>query len=174
MKCTVCDKSIPRGQRFIGDRYKAIKFCCEECYNKYCEEKDAIKAEKAAKTEAKKKERPPVPGWKELIEYIGKVFDHEVNWPYVAKQIRSYMDDYNVTCDDIRLAIKYAIVYENYVVNQTYGLGQFIPKYLEPSKNFKEQIQRNLLLSSTMTKPKTVVIKKTNDVKYYGKIEDFD
>lgn len=179
MKCVVCDKSIPKGHRFIGDRYKDKKFCSEECYNQYCKEKDEEKQKakiETIKRNLKKKEKEKSP-WRKMTDYIDSLYPEDaINWPMFTKQIKSAMEDYGLTCDEIRLIIKFAIEFDNYKVKPEYGIGQFIPCYIEPTKRFREQIANNRLAAKTTTGeiPVWNIKRPSNARKFYGKVEDFD
>ncbi len=182
--CIVCDKPVPRGQRFIGLRYKNLKFCCEDCYTQYCNAKDSkkekAKQEKIEKAEAKKAKaseetKEKFPGWRNLTDYIATLYPvGTINWMLFAKQIKSYMKEYGLTCDDMRIAIRYAVEFENFVTNPNYGLNQFIPKFVEPSRKFKERIETNRKLADCLeANPVVNVQNKSAQRKYYGKVEDF-
>ena len=172
MICIVCNKTIQRGHRFVGSRYKTIKFCCENCYNQYCQQKDE---EKASKAKAKAKE--PYPGWRDLTDYINEIYpSNTINWPMFVKQIKSILEEYNVSCDDIRRTIKYAIEFEDYVVNPEWGIGQFFPKYFNSMKQFREQININRIAAKRKDEiPVFTVKRQANTNRFYNrKVEDFD
>lgn len=180
MKCIVCNKSIPKGQRFVGNRYKDKKFCCENCYNQFCQQKDMAK-EKAKIETAKRqqllKEKNKSP-WRKMTDYIDSLYPpNAINWPAFTKQIKSFMEEYDLTSDEIRLTIRYAVEFEGVVVNPEWGIGQFIPAYIEPTKRFREKLHSNQEEAKNITNESAPVIyikKKSTQRKYYGKVEDFD
>lgn len=182
LNCIVCDKPVPRGQRFYGTRYKNLKFCCEDCYNKYCNAKDSEKEKakqeaierKKQKVEAKET-KEKIPGWRNLTDYINTLYPKgAINWMLFSKQIKSYLKEYNLTCEEIRIAIRYAVEFDGWQVNPNYGLNQFIPKYIEPSRIFKERIEANRQAAENLENNPIVKIKNNSAKrKYYGKVEDF-
>ena len=60
----------------------------------------------------------------------------------MAKQIKSLIEQYDLTCDDIHAIIVYAVKYEGYIIVPEYGLGQIFPKYIEPFQRFREQLNK--------------------------------
>ena len=170
MKCVVCDKSIPRGQRFIGDRYKSEKFCCEDCYNVFCNQKDEQKAKNKQQKQVKEKS-----DWRIMTDYISEVYPPDtINWMLFTKQIKSLMEKYDLTCNDIKMTIKYAIKYDNYELKPEYGISQFIPRFVEPMRQFKEQILTNKVAAKNMEEPQTVFVKKSLGKRTVHDLEDFD
>ena len=168
--CIVCSKPIPRGQRFVGSKYKNIKFCCEDCYNQYCDEKTKAKSKPKTK-------QPKIDGWREMTDYISGLYPYgSINWMLFSRQIKSLMNEYDLTCDDIRIAIRYAVEFEGYTTNPEWGIGQFIPKYVEPSRRFREQIANNNLMANGIDEVNQPIIQvkhKSTTRKYYGKVEEF-
>lgn len=166
MMCVVCNKTIQRGHRFVGSKYKNLKFCCEECYNQYC----SSKKKKTKNTNEK------YLGWKKLIAYINTIYpDNYLNWPMITKQIKSIMEEYNIDCDTIRKTIRYAIEYEQYRLNPEWGLGQFFPRFLQPMLNFVERIKLNKSKAQNLKEINYVEIKNHGKkIRYNRRIEDFD
>lgn len=132
--CIVCQSPIPRGQRFKSPRYKNLSFCSESCYNQYL---------------ASKQQPKPSSSLDKLKAYINDLWQGEVNWPFMMRQIKNLKEEYDVDDKDIRLMLKYAIEYEGVKVNPEYGLLQFI-QYLQPAKEFAEDILRNKELAESM------------------------
>lgn len=133
--CIVCQSSIPRGQRFKSPRYKNLSFCSESCYNQYL----------ASKQQPKTKSN----SFNKLKSYINNLWEGKVNWPFMMRQIKNLKEEYGIDDNDIRLMIKYAVDYEGVKVNPEYGLLQFI-QYLQPSKEFAENILKNKELAESM------------------------
>ena len=133
-QCIVCQSLIPRGQRFKSPRYKNLSFCSETCYNQYL---------------ASKQQPKPSSSLDKLKAYINDLWQGQVNWPFMMRQIKNLKEEYNIDDKDIRLMLKYAIEYEGVKVNPEYGLLQFI-QYLQPAKEFAEDILRNRELAESM------------------------
>lgn len=124
-KCKVCGSEIPRGKRYKGERYKNISFCSEECYKKYvngCSEKSE--------------------SYTQLTGLLNEIYINP-NWPFLTSQIKNICKEYNVTYGQIRQTIKYAVEIERIDVQSEYGLYQFIPRFLEPTKDFINKIVSN-------------------------------
>lgn len=142
-QCIVCQSPIPRGQRFKSPRYKNLPFCSEGCYNQYL---------------ASKQQPKPSSSLDKLKAYINDLWQGEVNWPFMMRQIKNLKEEYEVDDKDIRLMLKYAIEYEGAKVNPEYGLLQFI-QYLQPAKEFAEDILRNKELAKDMEGDEVEVVK---------------
>ena len=67
----------------------------------------------------------------------------------MMRQIKNLKEEYNVDDNGIRMMLKYAVEYEGVKVNPEYGLLQFI-QYLQPAKEFAEDILRNKELAESM------------------------
>lgn len=154
-KCYICKTEIPRGCKYKGDRYKNISVCSEACYNALLEQKtNAVKAE-------------PYPGYNKLTDYIKAQWagSENVNWMLTHKQIKHLVEKQNMTCNEIRMVLKYAIEIEGECVDLEYGIGQFIPKFIEPCMKFVEQIERSKELAQSMEDEEVVVRKGNRQVK---------
>lgn len=126
MVCEVCGAEYGVRQGFKGDRFKPVHFCSEECYNKFVEAKDTTP-------------------FMLLKDYINSIYPEPelIPWDWIIKQIKSIKKVYDIDEADIRLAIKYAVEFEDYQVDQNLGLGQFIPRYLQPSQEFADSIKES-------------------------------
>lgn len=142
-QCYICQAEIPRGQRFKSPRYKNLSFCSESCYNQYL---------------ASKQQPKPSSSLDKLKAYINDLWQGQVNWPFMMRQIKNLKEEYDVDDKDIRLMLKYAIEYEGVEVNPEYGLLQFI-QYLQPAKEFAEDILRNRELAESMEDDEVEVVK---------------
>lgn len=154
-QCYICGAEIPRGQRYKSPRYKSIPVCSEACYNTLLEQKaNTVKAE-------------PYPGYNKLTDYIKVQWSgsENVNWMMTHKQIKHLVEKQNMTCNEIRMVLKYAIEIEEVGVDVVYGIGQFIPKYIEPCMKFVEQIERAKELAENMEDEKVIVRKVSKQVK---------
>ena len=153
--CYICGAEIPRGQRFKSPRYKSIPVCSEDCYNVLLEQKaNTTKAE-------------PYPGYNKLTDYIKTQWggSENVNWMMTHKQIKHLVEKQAMSCNEIRMVLKYAIEIEGVCVDVEYGLGQFFPKYIDPCIKFVEQIERAKELAEDMKDEEIVVRKVSKQVK---------
>ena len=142
-QCIVCQFLVPRGQRFKSPRYKNLAFCSESCYNQYL---------------ASKQQPKPSSSLDKLKAYINDLWQGQVNWPFMMRQIKNIKEEYDVDDKDIRLMLKYAIEYEGIKVNPEYGLLQFI-QYLQPSQEFAEEIRKNQALAESMEDDEVEIVK---------------
>lgn len=154
-QCYICGTEIPRGQRYKSSRYKSISVCSEACYN-------ALLEQKANTTKAE-----PYPGYNKLTDYIKAQWggNENVNWMMTHKQIKYLVEKQNMTCNEIRMVLKYAIEIEEICVDVEYGIGQFIPKFIEPCMRFVEQIERAKELAEDIEDEKIVVRKINKQIK---------
>ena len=141
--CIVCQSPIPRGQRFKSPRYKNLSFCSESCYNQYL---------------ASKQQPKPSSSLDKLKSYINDLWQGEVNWPFMMRQIKNLKEECGVSDNDIRMMLKYAIEYEGVKVDLDYGLLQFI-QYLQPSQEFAEEIRKNQELAKSMEDDEVEVVR---------------
>ena len=154
-QCYICGTEIPRGRRYKGDRYKSIPVCSEDCYNTLLEQKaNATKAE-------------PYPNYNKLTDYIKVQWggSENVNWMLTHKQIKYLVEKQAMTCNEIRMVLKYAIEIEGRSVDVEYGIGQFIPKFIEPCRKFVEQLKKAKELAENMEDEEVVVRKISKQVK---------
>lgn len=147
--CIVCQSPIPRGKRFKSPRYKNLSFCSESCYNQYL---------------ASKQQPKPSSSLDKLKAYINDLWQGEVNWPFMMRQIKNLKEECGVSDNDIRMMLKYAIEYEGVKVDLDYGLLQFI-QYLQPSQEFAQEIRKNQVLAESMEEEKVVVRKVSKQMK---------
>ena len=133
-QCYICGTEIPRGQRYKSPRYKSIPVCSEACYNQYLASKQQLK---------------PSSSLDKLKAYINDLWQGQVNWPFMMRQIKNLKEEYGVSDNDIRMMLKYAVEYEGVKVDLDYGLLQFI-QYLQPSQEFAEEIRKNRALAESM------------------------
>ena len=154
-QCYICGAEIPRGKKYKGDRYKSISVCSEVCYN-------ALLEQKANTTKAE-----PYPGYNKLTDYIKTQWggSENVNWMLTHKQIKHLVEKQSMPCNEIRMILKYAIEIEGEYVDLEYGIGQFIPKFVEPCMKFVEQIERAKELAKDMENEEVVVRKVSRQVK---------
>lgn len=155
--CVVCNKEIPRGKKFKGERYKTLAFCSEMCYNAYVANKNTSKDDN---------------GLNQLKAYIDELWDGQVNWPFMMRQIKNICSDYNLNYKQLYKVLRYGIVFDNAVVDPQYGLMQFV-KYIEPSKQLVAQIKSNRELAESMEE-EVVVVRKPTKQRRYVKEEEWD
>ena len=141
--CIVCQSLIPRGQRFKSPRYKNLSFCSESCYNQYLASKQQPKSSSSLD---------------KLKAYINDLWQGQVNWPFMMRQIKNLKEECGVSDNDIRMMLKYAVEYEGVKVDLDYGLLQFI-QYLQPSQEFAEEIRKNQALAEGMEDDEVEVVK---------------
>ena len=141
--CCICEKIIKRGQRYPSPRYKNLAFCSEACYNQYL----AFKQQPKSSSSLDK-----------LKAYINDLWQGEVNWPFMMRQIKNLKEEYGVDDNDIRMMLKYAVEYEGVKVDVDYGLLQFI-QYLQPSQEFAQEIRKNWALAESMEDDEVEVVK---------------
>lgn len=142
-QCYICQAEIPRGQRFKSPRYKNLSFCSESCYNQYL---------------ASKQQPKPSSSLDKLKSYINNLWQGEVNWPFMMRQIKNLKEEYGMSDNDIRMMLKYAVEYEGVKVDLDYGLLQFI-QYLQPSQEFAQEIRKNQALAESMEDDEVEVVK---------------
>lgn len=162
-QCYICGAEIPRGQRYKSPRYKSIPVCSEDCYDVLLEQKaNATKAE-------------PYEGYNKLTDYIKLQWggSENVNWMMTHKQIKHLVEKQSMPCNEIRMVLKYAIEIEGVVVDIEYGLGQFLPKFVEPCMKFVEQLEKAKELAKDMEDNEVVFRKISKQVKKV-KEEDWD
>lgn len=133
MICCVCEKEIPRGKRFKSPMHKSKPFCSEGCYQAYLDSAPQ-----------------PSPS-RELTDYIQSVWPEEPNYGMLMKQAAQYLKDYDLTYTSLRGILKYAIEIENVKVEPSYGLGQFIPRYIDLYKEFIQKIKKNTWVANRLT-----------------------
>lgn len=142
-QCYICQAEIPRGQRYQSPRYKNLAFCSETCYNQYL---------------ASKQQPKPSSSLDKLKAYINDLWQGQVNWPFMMRQIKNLKEEYGVSDNDIRMMLKYAIEYEGVKVDLDYGLFQFI-QYLQPSQEFAQEIRKNQALAESMENDEVEAVK---------------
>lgn len=159
-QCYICQKEIPRGQRFKSPRYKNLSFCSETCYNQYL---------------ASKQQPKPSSSLDKLKAYINDLWQGQVNWPFMMRQIKNLKEECGVSDNDIRMMLKYAVEYEGVKVDLDYGLLQFI-QYLQPSQEFAKDILRNKELAESMEDDEIewVKLNKGNRNRWIGKDWKFE
>ena len=87
------------------------------------------------------------------------------------KQAAQYLKEYDLTYNTLRGILKYAIEIENVKVEPAYGLGQFIPRYIGPYKEFVQRIKKNIWTADRMTGEefKPIKIRPTKQKRYRRK-----
>ena len=159
--CKVCGCDIPRGKKFIGEHYKTVPFCSKKCYSQFILSK-----------QQKPKSPPKDKHLVILKDYINDLWNGKVNWPFVMRQIKTMCEDYDLDYKALYLVLHYAVDYENYSVNLSYGLGQFI-KFIEPASKFADDIQKNKELAKDIPEEQTIVVKPCKQIRHI-KEEDWD
>lgn len=143
-QCYICGAEIPRGQRFKSPRYKNLAFCSESCYNQHLA--------------SKQQPKPKSSSLDKLKAYINDLWQGQVNWPFMMRQIKNLKEECGVSDNDIRMMLKYAVEYEGVKVDLDYGLLQFI-QYLQPSQEFAQEIRKNQALAESMEDDEVEIVK---------------
>ena len=154
-QCYICQAEIPRGKKYNNPRFKNISICSEACYNELVAQKESTpKAE-------------PFPGYNKLTDCIKTQWggSENVNWTLTYKQIKHLVEKQAMSCNEIRMVLKYAIEIEEVGVDVAYGIGQFIPKYIEPCMKFVEQIKKAKEMAEDMEDEEVVVRKVSKQIK---------
>lgn len=162
-QCFICGTEIPRGAKYNNPRFKNISICSEACYNELVAQKESTpKAE-------------PFPGYNKLFDYIKLQWggSENVNWMLTSKQVKFYVKEYGMTCKEIKMVLKYAIEIEGKAVDIDYGVEQFIPRYVEPCREFVEQLKRAKEMAEDM-EDEEVVVRKINKQVKKVKEEEWD
>ena len=131
MVCVNCGKEIQRGGRYKGEKLKSLAFCSEQCYTAYTTSSSPANL-------------------KRLKDYINNQWNEDVNWSATIQYIKYIKENYGLSYVDIYGILRYAIEIEEQEVNPEYGLGQFIPKYIEPYQDFIHKIQTSRRESEDM------------------------
>lgn len=156
--CKGCGEKFPTETRYIGEKYKQLKFCCQECYQNYVNE------------HSNEIDRD----WNDLIKYLDTIYENP-NYRMLGAQIKYFRDECNVSSLVLRLIIEYAIKYENYIVRQEDGLGQFYPRYYQPALEFYKKIEENKKYASEhpdLLTPEVIRVKPKNSMrKFFTKAE---
>lgn len=145
--CIVCQTPIPRGQRYQSPTHKNLSFCSEACYNFYRQ----MKLVQAAPDE--------IPGVRKLTDYILAIAETTPNWLHVMKQIKQIIKTYNFEAIDILRVVKYAHEYAGVEWDDEWGLYTFIPQYIAPMEEFREELQKNRELAESMDDDEVEVVK---------------
>lgn len=144
MDCKQCGATIERGKRYKSETHKSIPFCCESCYNAYVQGQLSNPMLK-------------------LNEEIHNLWMEEPNYGIIGTQAKQITNKYNISINDIRLIVRYAILYcdekPKYDMPML-GLYQFIPKYMNEALEFANTIRTNKRLAEDWT-----------DITYYNKIK---
>ena len=173
--CKYCKEKIEKENAYKPIDISKSYFCNEEHYKLYSEEKLSKKShctQKNSKLNDKEKQE-----YKNLTDYIQLLHSpYDVNWNLWTSQIKNACKEYSLTYKDIRGIITYAKKYDmNFVFDSEYGLGQFIPKYIQPFFDFRELTERNAKIAETFEIPEPIKIKRTQQRKRYiprGEAED--
>lgn len=141
MICVVCNTEIPRGKRFQTLRYKTEHFCSEDCYNRFLITRLSQPRKAKPKIEKPKTEKT-ISDYRKLTDIIDEIYGEDANWTWLTSQIKDLKEEFDLTDNDLRLTIKYAIEYEGYEPELAYGLRQFI-KFIAPAQEFAKTINYN-------------------------------
>ena len=174
MKCEVCETDIPRGQKYKSPRYTNHHFCCEDCYIKFLKLKKIHYTPKKFNTNQVDLDKVEVvvndkSDRKKLTDYIDNLYSYDPNWKYLSKQIENISAEYGLAYSQMLGVIRYAVEYENDAFNEEYGLGQYFPKYIEPSQRFTQAILSNIKIAQTLEEDPVIKINNKTRTKKYWK-----
>lgn len=136
MACATCGAVIERGKRYKTDKYKSYQFCSEDCYNRFCEIKQAPKPVVNFKPEKNTDRR-------KFTDFIQEWTGNQVNWAWLMKQAKDVQEEYELDWLAMWRVCYYARYYEGVCWDWQYGLGQIFPRYIEPTRAFQQMIANN-------------------------------
>ena len=156
--CKVCGKEIPYGKSYKGEHFKNEKFCSAECYT------ERLNASTKLNPPAQKPKinyKPPKKSdRRKVTDYIQDWWPYEPNWAFLMTQLKAIMDEYELSYIDVLLILKYCREYEQIELDPTYGLYQFFPKYIEPTRQFIEDIDNAKDEAKDLFNPTPILAKK--------------
>lgn len=186
--CIQCNKNIPRGRRYKSEHHQQKNFCSKKCYDEYCEthpyrivkpkvelpEPDDTKPETSSLPKSRyvpKLSPQEKVNYRKLTDYIQAKWPdpNAINWTLITKQIQRACQEYNITYEDIRLTLKFAIEYEENDVDGRYGITQFIPRFLDPMFEFMESINKVKEMAETLEDDEIVHVSPKRKIKRYWK-----
>lgn len=85
-------------------------------------------------TEQQKKDR------KKVTDLIQSMWGEDANWKLLTAQLKNIMKEYKLEYIDVYYVLKYSVCYEQVVVDKEFGLGQFFPRFIEPTKKFRRKL----------------------------------
>lgn len=159
-QCQICEKEISRGKKYIGSKYKNIPLCSEKCYEKLLEKK------------INQPKKEPFPDYNTLMNFINEIWEGDMNWMLIAKQVKDLVMKQNMNCLKMKKIINYSIQIEGHIVDGSMLLGQFFPRYIEPYEQFIKQYKINKEIAKEM-EIEIQVRKPVKQIKMV-KEEDFD
>ena len=97
---------------------------------------------------------------RKVTDYIQDWWPYEPNWAFLMTQLKAIMDEYELSYIDVLLILKYCREYEQIELDPTYGLYQFFPKYIEPTRKFIEDIDNAKDEAKDLFNPTPILAKK--------------
>lgn len=85
-------------------------------------------------TEQQKKDR------KKVTDLMQFMWGEDANWKLLATQLKNIMKEYKLEYMDVYYVLKYSVCYEQVVVDKAFGLGQFFPRFIEPTEKFRQKL----------------------------------
>ena len=85
-------------------------------------------------TEQQKKDR------RKVTDLIQEIWGESANWKLLTAQLKNIMHDYKLDYKDVYYVLKYSVCYEQVVVDKEFGLGQFFPRFIEPTEKFRQKL----------------------------------
>lgn len=160
MKCEVCGTEYGKGEGFHGTKYKAVHFCCQDCYDRFIKMKSAPKPTINYKPQKGSDRR-------KFTDYVQMLTENKANWQWLMKQAKDIQDEYEIDWQTMYRTLKYAHEYEDAEWKMEYGLYQFFPKYIKPMQEFTEAIMSAKQIENTEDEINYVRRPK----QYIGKVE---
>lgn len=133
--CICCGKKFIKGTNYKGEKYKNLKFCSKDCYDKFIKMKSAPKSPVNYKPEKGSERR-------KFTDYI-QSWVGNINWAYIMKQAKDIQEEYKLDWTTMYKVLKYCREYEELEWNLEYGLYQFFPKYIKLMQDFSQAILQN-------------------------------
>ena len=105
--CKVCGKEIPYGKSYKGEHFKNEKFCSAECYT---ERLNASTRLHSTTSKPKPNYKPPKKSdRRKVTDYLQDWWPYEPNWAFLMTQLKTIMDEYELSYVDVLLILKYSL-----------------------------------------------------------------
>lgn len=152
-RCKYCNQLNKPADCFQDPDFPSNQYCSEDhwkSYNKAKEQKQKVDTSKhkqvSSESKSQHKSKPkaeskPKSDMRKLTDYIQEIWPVEPNWQWFAKQIKNIVGETGLTHNEIRLVLKYCIEIKELQVDESFGLLQFIPKYIKEATDFIEDIE---------------------------------
>lgn len=85
-------------------------------------------------TDQQKKDR------KKVTDLMQSIWGENANWKLLTAQLKNIMKEYKLEYMDVYYILKYSVCYEQVAVDKEFGLGQFFPRFIEPTEKFRQKL----------------------------------